>query len=426
MRRKLTIHASAIEEAFRAGRKPTETARLLSAPLRTVEEHFRRLRETLGPQPRAGEASWKGVRQKMDPSGDLSLESRTDRIKTLEQLLAETKVDLAAWRVAEFVVNKWEVGAKNSDGEIVVEPLFQVKARLQPRKPVERGLADLIKTLEEKAPRVWPLPRRSEKASRALEICVMDPHIGLLCLPPEADRPWSIEIASAAIREAVDDLIAKASVLGPFRQVFMPFGNDFVHADDVFHRTTAGTLQPEAISYHHVYTRAQEIAIEWIEKLRLIAKEVFVYQIPGNHSRVSDFTMGRLLRAYFRNCPGVLVDDSSSPYKFHRFGVNLIGYEHGHSVSQIRLASLMANERPQDWAETRYREWHLGDQHRKGSAKPSALEEQGVSVEFIPGIVAPNEWHRLKGFNHQQRGAMAFVWDENTGPVARIQHNILR
>ena len=31
--------------------------------------------------------------------------------------------------------------------------------------------------------------------------------------------------------------------------------------------------------------------------------------------------------------------------------------------------------------------WHLGDQHRKGSSKTSMLEEQGVSVEFLPGEV---------------------------------------
>ena len=161
-----------------------------------------------------------------------------------------------------------------------------------------------------------------------------------------------------------------------------------------------------------------------VNRIRGVAKEIFIYEIPGNHSRMADFTLAHLLRAYFRHDKNIHVDATSSPYKFHRFGVNLIGYEHGHSVGTIRLAAIMANECRKDWSETEYREFHLGDQHRKGSAKPSSFEEQGVSVEYIPSIVAPNEWHRLKGFNHQKRGAMAFVYDFSTGPIARFQYNI--
>jgi hypothetical protein len=259
---------------------------------------------------------------------------------------------------------------------------------------------------------------------RAFEICIMDPHVGLLCQKPEADAPWDLDMSAMAIMRSIDDLVAKAKNFGPFEQAFLPFGNDFVHSDTVFHTTTAGTGQPEAIAWHAVYDRAESIAIEMVNRLRKVAKHLYVYEVPGNHSRMADFTLARLLRAHFRNDKNIHVDASSSPYKFHRFGKTLIGYEHGHSVSPIRLAALMANECKKDWAETEYREFHLGDQHRKGSSNPAAFEEQGVSIEYIPGLTAPNEWHRLKGFNHQKRGAMAWVYDFHTGPVARFQHNI--
>jgi hypothetical protein len=163
------------------------------------------------------------------------------------------------------------------------------------------------------------------------------------------------------------------------------------------------------------------LAIAMVQRLRQVAP-VKIYQIPGNHSRQADFTMALMLDAYFHNTPDVVVDCSSSPYKFHQFGKNLIGFEHGHSVKSIRLAALMASECPEAWATTRYREWHLGDQHRKGTGP--IFEEQGVSIEYVPGLTAPNSWHRLKGFNHQKRGAMAFVWDHKAGQIARILHNI--
>ena len=84
----------------------------------------------------------------------------------------------------------------------------------------------------------------------------------------------------------------------------------------------------------------------------------------------------------------------------------------------------MAHECREHWADTSFREWHLGDQHRKGTGSPVVMEEQGVGVEYLPALTPPNAWHRLKGFNWQQRGAMAFVWDHDTGPVARLQVNL--
>jgi hypothetical protein len=358
--------------------------------------------------------------------------SLTGRIHTVEQLLAATKVDLAVWEVERSVVNAWGVAMKEvlKGGKVRVihEPLIQVKAWLRRKAPLIVATESVLARIEAAAP-ILKLPsvrRRKFPHRRSLELCIMDPHIGLLCQQPEADAPWDLDLAAAHIMASIDDLVAKTAGFGPFEEVFLPFGNDFTHADNVFHTTTAGTGQPEAIAWHHVYVRAEGIAIEMVERVRQIAKRVHIYEVPGNHSRMADFTLARLLKAYFRHDPGVQVDASSSPYKFHRFGTNLIGYEHGHSVAQIRLAALMANERGRDFAECTHREWHLGDQHRKGSARPAALEEQGVSVEFIPGLTAPNEWHRLKAFNHQRRGAVAWAYDFSTGPIARVQHNLGR
>lgn len=389
-----------------------------------------------------------------------TVETNNPTIKTLDALLKHMKVDLSVWEVEKHVINKWEVAMRepatticDADGSPLIskkptgekwtlwtrksrkplhEPLYQVKAWLRRKTPQIRAAESLLATIERKAPILKSPFRRNgaavKRPRRALEVCVMDPHIGLLCQKPEADAEWDLEIASRVVLETMDDLLDKARKFGPFEQAFMPFGNDFVHSDNVFHTTTAGTLQPEAISWHRVYEAAERVAINMVHKLCLVAEHVHIYEVPGNHSRMADFTLARLLKAYYRGAPHVTVNASASPYKFHHYGCNLIGYEHGHSVSPLRLAALMANEVPDAWHATKdgYREFHLGDQHRKGSSKPSSLEEQGVSVEYIPGLTAGNEWHRLKGFNHQQRGAMAFIWDYTAGPVARLQTNLSR
>lgn len=346
------------------------------------------------------------------------------RIKTLDDLLKHMKVDLSVWQVERHIVNKWEVGI-NNEGAIKTEPLFQVKAWLV-RKCVEvQALQGLLAQITAKARPVVKSPRRlaprPPNGSRSLEVCLMDIHMGLLCQYPEADARWSPEIAAATVMRGVEDLIALTRQFGPFDEIFLPFGNDFSHVDNIFHTTTAGTAQPEAISWHRMYIEAEALAIQIVERLRQEVPSVKIYEIPGNHSRMADFTLARVLKAYFRSQSDVTVDASASPYKFHRCGVNLIGYEHGHSVKPSTLVGLMANERRQDWAETHFREWHLGDKHRKGGV---TFEEQGVSIEYVPGITAGNEWHRLKAFNHCTRGAMAYVWDWKRGPLFRCQHNI--
>jgi hypothetical protein len=262
-----------------------------------------------------------------------------------------------------------------------------------------------------------------------LEISVVDPHLGMQCYAPGADHNYTIELAKQLYSWAISELCALAVNYGPVDEILLPIGNDFLHAEPmalakgVGHATAGGTVQPEMLAWHHVYVEGEKLLREAILFLSGIAP-VHVLVVPGNHDRYSAFTLGRVMEAYFHNDKNVTVEADPSPYKFKRFGVNLIGFEHGHSVAAVRLAALMANERPQDWAETRYREWHLGDQHRKGSSKPSMLEEQGVSIEYLPSLVAPNEWHRIKSFNWQKRGAMAWLWDYHYGPLSRLQVNI--
>jgi hypothetical protein len=56
-------------------------------------------------------------------------------IRTLEELIEACNIDLNVWYVERFTANKWEVGSKDANKEIVVTPLFQIKAKLI-RKPV--------------------------------------------------------------------------------------------------------------------------------------------------------------------------------------------------------------------------------------------------------------------------------------------------
>lgn len=310
----------------------------------------------------------------------------------------------------------------------------QAKASFAPPKPGRYVIENLLEELKDVSP-VVPLAHRRTKTGepkRMLEISIMDPHVGLQCFKGASDLDYNLEIARETYMWAVRELAELGSRYEGIDEILFPIGNDFLHAEitpsqgkGTGHTTSSGMAQPEMTDWYNAYVEGERMMREAITYLSEIAP-VTVPVIMGNHDHSSTFTLGRVMNAFFYNNENVHVDCTADPVKFKRYGCNLIGFEHGHAMAQVRLAAVMANERPKDWFETAggYREWHLGDQHRKGSAKPSMLEEQGVSVEFLPSLVAPNTWHRMKSFNWQKRGAMGWIWDHGTGPVARLQVNL--
>jgi len=358
-------------------------------------------------------------------SDKCSITTKSLDIRTVDEALEQSDIDLIVWEVDRSKVNSWEVTMNTESGPQTYTN-YQVSVWLKKKKNQVQAIETLLQKIGKNSPICPKIPYSEieDGKERQLEVNIMDPHLGLHCYTPQSDLTWSLEECEQTVMAMLDKLLENSQKFGPFEKIIFPLGNDFLHADNVFGTTTAGTHQPECDSWHEVFCRGQELAIAMIEKMKEIAP-VKVIVVPGNHDRQTSFVMGKLISAYYRNDENIEVDDSASPYKFHHYGVNLIGLEHGHSVKPIiRLGTLMANECRDVWAQTVYREWHVGDQHRKGSSKPNTLEEQGVSIEYLPGLTPPNEWHRLKSYNWQKRAAMSFVWDKHAGPIARLQVNI--
>lgn len=340
----------------------------------------------------------------------------TSHSQSLQALLVDADVDLDEWEVERWVANMW--GNPNS-------PSWQVKAWLRRKSKALLNIESLIEELKQLGPvraaRGHSKTGRGE--GRALEISIADPHFGMRCFAGASGAKWTPELAQDMYFDAMEELLQLADPFGPFDRIFFVTGNDFMHADNVFHTTTAGTGQPEMDSWHGTMATAEKTLIRAVEIMRNQADFVRVIMVPGNHARQTEFMLGRVLAAYFHNDDGVWVDAGPEPYKFFRYGVSLIGLDHGHSINPIRLGGIMAQEKREEWATTTYREWHLGDQHRKGVSSPS-MEELGVSIEYLPSLIPWNEWHKIKGFSHQKRMAVAFVYGENDGCIAKLQANV--
>lgn len=328
------------------------------------------------------------------------------RIHTLDQLIAAFEVDTRVWQVKSFVCNKWEVGAKDPAGNLTVEPLYQVKAilvRIPSMEAAQKAIDELKALAKNWAP--TPRPVKTKAPGKCmLQISIADIHHGKLAWGDETDHGnYDTAISHALFREAIETLIERTRGHS-YQKVLFPLGNDFFQADNLSHTTTRGTPVSVDGRWKRTYVEMRELVCWAIERLRGVAP-VEVVIVPGNHDSQSMFTLGDSLQCFFANYKDVTIDNSPTLRKYVRFGRTLLGLDHGNNIKQNDLYSLMAVERPIDFAATTWREWHLGHFH-----KSFLNEKHGIRTRIIPSLCRADEWHSAHGFVGNLRVAEAYVW----------------
>jgi hypothetical protein len=233
------------------------------------------------------------------------------RITTLEQLLRFCKVNLVDWIVEHHVINKWEVGAKNPEtGDIVVEPLFQVKAWLVKRCP--EPIKPVVSPVSIKCTPIAGQPCRSPYQAA---IVLPDPQFGFHkdqyknTLNPYHDR-LALSIALQVIQKIQPTRVIFTGDL----QDFSMFSDKFVHLPDFYF-----TTQPALIE-----------AAWYIGQIRSLVECVDV--IEGNHdSRPEKQLIVHMVEAYgLRSADqlqGAPVMSPANLMGLSRMGVNYVqGY----------------------------------------------------------------------------------------------------
>ena len=130
-----------------------------------------------------------------------------------------------------------------------------------------------------------------------------------------------------------------------------------------------------------------------------------------------------MLQAWFSRTSDVVVDNTPTQRKYVHFGKNLIGFTHGNNERHPNLPLLMANEKPQEWAQSCHREWHLGHWHiKRHKMFLPAEDQQGVLVRIVPSLCPADAWHSSMGYGGKL-AAEAYYWDQADGCVATFTHS---
>jgi len=262
---------------------------------------------------------------------------------------------------------------------------------------------------------------KREKGNHLLVINPADIHIGKYANEIETGEKYNSETAVLRVLEGVQGLIDKAKGFDIDRVLFC-IGNDVLHIDNVYNTTTKGTHQDVDGKWWEHYEIALMLYVKCVEMLREVAP-VDVLHSMSNHDYQSGFHLAHTLKSWFRKTDDVTFDISVSNRKYYVYGLNLIGLEHGDGAKMDKLPLLMANEKPKEWSETKYRYWYLHHIHHKVKHKwLDAKDFIGVTVEYMRSPSASDSWHARKGFCGVPKACEGFLHDKESGQVARLTH----
>jgi hypothetical protein len=333
----------------------------------------------------------------------------------LEAFLRENGVDLQAWEVERYIVNRWETAAKIGD-ELQAKPLHQIKVWLR-RKVGEDGafLQELFAALAERAPALPPPPPRPPRGGepRMAVLAVPDLHVGKLAWGEETGENYDTKIALEVWQGAVRALLARAAAYPhEVERLIIPLGNDLFHIDTLENTTTKGTRVDVDSRWQKAFRLVTEFVIEEVvERARSLSPQVKVVMIPGNHDHQRTFYLGEVLRAFYRKSSDVEVDNAPKPRKYELWKRVLLGWAHGHREKAKDLPLLMAVESPHEWGLSAWREWQIGHYHaRKQYHYMPLVDERGVVVRVLPSLSGVDAWHAEQGFVGANKTATLIIY----------------
>jgi hypothetical protein len=290
---------------------------------------------------------------------------------------------------------------------------------------IEQARADLLDDIRAEV-RDRPLvllPAESQPSGVLAEFSPVDVHMGKLSWRAETGVDYDLRISERVFTQAVEDVIRRTAPLKPEAYVLVA-GNDLTQTDGNDGTTTAGTYVDTDSRWVKSFRRARAVN-SWAARQFAQHAPVRIVVVPGNHDRMTAWTIGEVLAMEFADHPRITVDNEPRPRKYVRWGVNLLGFVHGDQEKQATLPLIMAQERKQDWAETEWREWHTGHLHKSKEVRFTAGDSfNGVRVRTLPALCAADKWHSDQGYVGEQRAAECYLWHRENGYYGHFSSNV--
>ena len=330
--------------------------------------------------------------------------------RSVEDLMAISKLDPELWFVKQQIVNFWGNNANNAN--------YQIKAIFD-RKISESGEAFLAAVLDSVSQHAPTYPQvtyaKTTGEKYMLEIDIFDAHIGMQS--DTYDTETACSRYYAAVMEILNWYQGKH-----IEEIVLILGNDLFNSEGASHSTAKSTyLNDDDLNHKRVYQNTFDTLIKSIELCRTVAP-VRVISVYGNHDPMRTFYLAHSISAYFSKCDEVTVDISQTPFFFYAYGTNLIGYTHG-DIKLSNLPMLMATSRPVLWSASKIRMWRIGHKHHKKTmdylTHPLICDNDmyGVRVAMCAALADKSFWAAAHGYESIKE-ATATLWHASKGDIS--------
>lgn len=245
-----------------------------------------------------------------------------------------------------------------------------------------------------------------------------DLHIGAFAeKETTGDRDWGIKASEGTIRKSIDYLVDNSPK--SHTAIVADLG-DMLEMDDFKNMTPhSGNILDVDASYSTVISVAMEAMVYMVEKALTKHELVYFYNISGNHDVSSGHSIRAFVKAWFRNNPRVIIDDSPCAIKYFKFGKTLLGFAHGDGLKMAHAGEVMAADNIEVFSETQERYFHFGHTH-----KDAVVDGRLCKSESHRNLAPLNAWAAHKGYRRGAGTMKCITYHENWGEISRTLFNV--
>lgn len=409
-------------------------AEKLKVPLETVYELMKELKGKNEEINKIDEESTDRKTEEYKADGTASLEYKGNKsIKSLEEAIAFFDIDTTKWDVERWICNSWDMGSKwrkqdlswnegvmhgtaKRKNKFITNTNYQVKVWLKKRQGFSPdAFVEFLKTYTP-APIMTTIYSHSvTKDIVDVEISIADFHLDRRVLAGD-----TIEQRKEEYKRVLQGLIEKVNSAYSVRKLVFVLGNDLFNTDNYHNQTTNLTPQEVSVPWHNAYEQGFDLMVDAITKVSVIAQEVVVVLMQGNHDRTKSFYLAHALEVFFKPNKNISFLRENSNTKFVVLGKTFIGYHHGNHVKIDALPLYFANDEKSGaiYGASKYKEVHVGDKHHY-----MAKDIQSVRILQIPSMVKPDNFTNDGLYLHVKAG-IALCYHPEHGKCAEFEERL--
>ena len=333
--------------------------------------------------------------------------------------------DPKLWEIVNCVNNYWNSQLKGG----ALQVSYQSKLTAKPKK---QGITfeDIDRYFETKEfKNKCPITHAAQydPDGEILEICLPDLHSGLLAWRKETGQDYDVHIMQQKFNWCIADIIQRCKGK-KLKKIYLVTLGDLLHFDNENQTTTKGTFQQADGRLSKIFDTTQDMVIDTVEALGDIAPVEVIY-LPGNHDRVTGYTLIKGASKAFRHDKNIIFDTEPNPQKRRLIGVNLIGWTHGDMPKQ-NIANWLQHSARKEYGLSKFAEVHAGHFHSLTTkeTKRDFIQEDdigGVIIRYLPTISSSSYWEHHEGYTSGAHTMMCFVWNESTGLRETWRSNVI-